>query len=159
MHFLGHTIGVEAIDQNGEPGGRTAQATIVINVVDVNDQPPIFLKKKYQGFMNGDLTKLRNDLQVEATDLDQKGSKNSQIRYEIIKGNYDKKFNIDEVTGVITVSEPLTNDVRSQRRFSRQNGIDDEEFRKSTKRTLFRKKYETISKFCLIDNEVHTDNN
>ena len=33
--------------------------------------------------------------------------KNSDIRYEIISGNYDKKFGIDELTGKIFVIEPL----------------------------------------------------
>ena len=41
-----------------------SQVTLAINVVDVNDNPPIFKKRKYQGFMNNDLTNLRNDLQV-----------------------------------------------------------------------------------------------
>ena len=40
-------------------------------------------------------------------DSDLAGSKNAAIRYEIIRGNYEKKFAIDEVTGVITVREPL----------------------------------------------------
>ena len=43
----------------------SSEATIEIEVLDVNDQPPRFVKRKYQGFMNKDLTKLRNDLQVE----------------------------------------------------------------------------------------------
>ena len=44
-----------------------SQVTLVINVVDVNDNPPIFKKRKYQGFMNNDLTNLRNDLQVSTS--------------------------------------------------------------------------------------------
>ena len=47
---------------------RTAEATLEITVKDVNDHAPRFVRKKYQGFMNKDLTKLRNDLQVEAND-------------------------------------------------------------------------------------------
>ena len=57
--------------------------------------------------MTPDLTRLRNDLQVEAVDLDKIGTQNSDVRYEIIKGNYEKKFSIDEQTGVISVAEPL----------------------------------------------------
>ena len=41
-----------------------SQVTLAINIVDFNDNPPIFKKRKYQGFMNNDLTNLRNDLQV-----------------------------------------------------------------------------------------------
>jgi hypothetical protein len=58
-------VGVEAVDRAGNTFGRSAEATVIINVLDANDQGPRFLKKKYQGFMNGDLTKLRNDLQVQ----------------------------------------------------------------------------------------------
>ena len=49
----------------------------------------------------------RDLLQVEAIDQDKTGTKNSRVRYEIIKGNYEKKFSIDENTGVISVTEPL----------------------------------------------------
>ena len=44
---------------------------------------------------------------LQAVDADKPNTKNSQIRYEIISGNYDKKFRIDEITGVLSVIEPL----------------------------------------------------
>ena len=44
---------------------------------------------------------------IQAVDADKPNTKNSQIRYEIISGNYDKKFRIDEITGKLTVIEPL----------------------------------------------------
>jgi hypothetical protein len=31
-------------------------------------------------------------MQVEAVDSDKEGTQNSRLRYEIIRGNYDKKF-------------------------------------------------------------------
>ncbi len=46
-------------------------------------------------------------LQVEAFDADEPGTANSDIRYEIINGNYEKKFYIEPSTGVISVQEPL----------------------------------------------------
>ncbi len=55
-------------------------------------------------------------LKVEAFDLDQAGTKNSEIRYEIIHGNYDKKFHIDSFTGQVSVMEPLTLDLIRQSR-------------------------------------------
>jgi hypothetical protein len=39
---------------------------------------------------------------VEAVDGDKPGSRNSHISYEIINGNYDKKFSIDKDTGNIS---------------------------------------------------------
>ena len=111
---------IEAQDL-GTPS-QTSQTTLVINVIDVNDNPPIFKKRKYQGFMNKDLTGLRNDLQVEATDKDQLGTKNSQIRYEIIQGNYEKKFFIDSLTGQISVLEPLKDELIRRNSRDTSNG-------------------------------------
>ena len=57
--------------------------------------------------MTPDLTRLRNDdLRVEATDGDAPGTPNSLVRYEIIRGNYENKFEIDD-TGRIRVTKPL----------------------------------------------------
>ena len=53
---------VEAID-SGDPR-LSSQATIIVNILDENDNPPIFKRRKYQGFMNSDLSDFRNDLQV-----------------------------------------------------------------------------------------------
>ena len=64
--------------------------------------------------MNPDLTRLRNDLQVEATDADAPGTRNSDIRYEIIKGNYDKRFMINEHNGRISVAKPLARKGKSK---------------------------------------------
>ena len=99
---------VEARDEGGEPErSQAARARLVINIEDVNDVPPLFKQRKYEGFMTSDLSRLRNNLQVEAVDLDKIGTQNSDVRYEIIAGNYEKKFSIDEKTGVISVLEPL----------------------------------------------------
>ena len=59
---IGFALTIEAEDKGNPP--MKSQVTLAINVVDVNDNPPIFKKRKYQGFMNNDLTNLRNDLQV-----------------------------------------------------------------------------------------------
>ena len=99
---------VEARDEGGSPErSQAARARLVINIEDVNDVPPLFKQRKYEGFMTSDLSRLRNNLQVEAVDLDKTGTQNSDVRYEIIAGNYEKKFSIDEETGVISVVEPL----------------------------------------------------
>ena len=99
---------VEARDEEGSPErSLVARARLVISIEDVNDVPPLFKQRKYEGFMTSDLSRLRNNLQVEAVDLDKTGTQNSDVRYEIIAGNYEKKFSIDEETGVISVVEPL----------------------------------------------------
>ena len=103
-----YVMTVEARDEAGSPEqGSLARARLVISIEDVNDVPPLFKQRKYEGFMTSDLSRLRNNLQVEAVDLDKTGTQNSDVRYEIIAGNYEKKFSIDEESGVISVVEPL----------------------------------------------------
>ena len=106
--FAAYVLLVEARDENGNPGiSQVARARLVISVEDVNDMPPLFKQRKYEGFMSSDLSRLRNNLQVEAVDLDKTGTINSDVRYEIIAGNYEQKFSIDQNSGVISVVEPL----------------------------------------------------
>ena len=106
--FAAYVLLVEARDENGNPGiSQVARARLVISVEDVNDMPPLFKQRKYEGFMSSDLSRLRNSLQVEAVDLDKTGTINSDVRYEIIAGNYEQKFSIDQNSGVISVVEPL----------------------------------------------------
>ena len=106
--FAAYVLLVEARDENGNPGiSQVARARLVISVEDVNDMPPLFKQRKYEGFMSSDLSRLRNNLQVEAVDLDKTGTVNSDVRYEIIAGNYEQKFSIDQNSGVISVVEPL----------------------------------------------------
>ena len=103
-----YVMTVEARDEGGAADkSNIARARLVISIEDVNDVPPLFKQRKYEGFMSADLSRLRNNLQVEAVDLDKTGTQNSDVRYEIIAGNYEKKFSIDEETGVISVVEPL----------------------------------------------------
>ena len=59
--IIEHVAYVEATDG----AGKASQAKIHFILLDVNDSPPKFKKRVYQGFMNSDLTRLRNDVQVE----------------------------------------------------------------------------------------------
>ena len=67
-------------------------------------------------------------------DQDSSSSKNSEIRYEIINGNYERKFSIDELTGVISVTEPLNLN------FVRQRGKENNGLKKKRKRNLRKSK-------------------
>ena len=65
-----HVFGVEAVDHDGQilHAARTGQATVEVTVLDINDVEPKFISNVYQGFMSSDLTHLRNELVVQATD-------------------------------------------------------------------------------------------
>lgn len=81
IFFAAYVLQIEAQDENGNPGiSQKARARLVITVEDVNDMPPLFKQRKYEGFMTSDLSRLRNNLQVEAVDLDKTGTINSDVR-------------------------------------------------------------------------------
>ena len=48
-----HNFKVVAVDA----GGRSAQVGVTVHIDDVNDSPPRFKKRIYQGFMTPDLTR------------------------------------------------------------------------------------------------------
>ena len=73
-----------------DQGGLSASALIAVNVVDVNDNNPVFLPTDYSskiswnsqtGDWNQDVSS--TILSIKATDVDEKGP-NSDITYEII---------------------------------------------------------------------------
>lgn len=79
----------------------STMATIYIAVLNVNDCPPIFDEKNlnitlflptYEGVQVASIT---------ATDQDNDDSIN--IRYDIVDGNFNECFSINNLTGVITV--------------------------------------------------------
>nr|XP_054774066.1 cadherin-23-like [Lytechinus pictus] len=82
-------------------GGTTATATVSIIVRDVNDNTPIFEENPYT------LVVTTNTLLVDvhANDPDEGG--NGIVIYEIVSGNDDNRFTIDNRTGVITLVNPL----------------------------------------------------
>ena len=51
---------------------------------------------------------------MEAVDGDKTGTRNSHISYEIINGNYDKKFAIDKNTGTKGIKAEIHQALLSQ---------------------------------------------
>eukprot|EP00057_Strongylocentrotus_purpuratus_P002283 XP_003724198.1 PREDICTED: protocadherin Fat 4 [Strongylocentrotus purpuratus] len=90
------TIGAE-----NPVGGTTGTATVSIIVRDVNDNTPTFEENPYTS------TVTTNTLLVDvhANDPDEGG--NGIVIYEIVSGNEDNRFTIDNRTGVITLVNPL----------------------------------------------------
>ncbi|XP_067616275.1 cadherin-86C isoform X2 [Eurosta solidaginis] len=96
---------VEARDFGGN--GNRAQVSLIIQLLDVNDESPIFEKNLYEFILDSDLTKFTSMAFIYASDKDA-SEPNNQVRYEIINGNYDNKFNLEKVTGELTVREKMT---------------------------------------------------
>ncbi|XP_015266636.1 PREDICTED: protocadherin gamma-B5-like [Gekko japonicus] len=94
-----------AVD-GGKPA-KTGTAKILINVIDANDNPPVFTQKVYKVSLKENTPKGSSVVQVKATDRDE-GS-NAQITYSFsnIAKSTHQKFSLDPQVGTITVMETL----------------------------------------------------
>nr|Q9VGW1.3 RecName: Full=Cadherin-86C; Flags: Precursor [Drosophila melanogaster]ACD79974.1 cadherin [Drosophila melanogaster] len=117
---------VEARDMDGE--GNRAQVPLIIKLIDVNDETPIFDKDLYEFILTHDLMGFTTTAVIHAEDKDATAP-NNEVRYEIINGNYDNQFVLDKVTGELTVREKihLRSKKNAKTRRRRQAGSDDED--------------------------------
>jgi len=99
---------VEAADENGK--GRRNESEIRINVVDLNDNAPVFLQTNYLALLNASRKEFLFPVQVTAIDVDELNTTNSLVNYEILHGNYDKQFLLDADTGELTVVRSVMKD-------------------------------------------------
>lgn len=91
---------VEARDNDGT--GNSAQVPIILKIIDVNDNAPVFEKPIYEFILSSNLRNFTIPAFVKATDADAE-EPNNVVRYEIISGNYDDKFRLDKYTGAQTM--------------------------------------------------------
>ncbi|KAK2163196.1 hypothetical protein LSH36_84g09039 [Paralvinella palmiformis] len=91
--------------QDGGTPSLSTTVTVYMNVLDVNDNAPVFDPSSYdcQVWENGTIG--TSVLTVQATDLD--SGKNAQLQYSIISGNSKGQFTINEDSGVISVAALL----------------------------------------------------
>jgi len=90
----------KATDDDGK--GQSAVVSLMISVLDNNDNPPQFTSNNYDISIDEGATKFETRLQVQAQDAD----KTSYITYSIIEGNINNLFSINPQSGEITVSNP-----------------------------------------------------
>ncbi|XP_011305109.1 cadherin-23 [Fopius arisanus] len=100
-----HYLTVEARDDLGRGNRNTAQ--LIVNIEDVNDNPPIFLQNKYEAVLLENKREFESSLRVEAFDIDLNGTKNSQIIYSIVASEFSRNFTIDSKRGVIKPSSAM----------------------------------------------------
>uniref|UniRef100_A0A8C1QXX0 FAT atypical cadherin 2 n=1 Tax=Cyprinus carpio TaxID=7962 RepID=A0A8C1QXX0_CYPCA len=84
-------------------------ATVIINITDVNDNPPVFNRSSYSSVIAEDISPGDMVLQVRAIDLD--GPPNNFIIYSIVSGDPKQQFSIDPHTGHITVRSMLDREI------------------------------------------------
>ncbi|KAG9265353.1 protocadherin Fat 3 [Astyanax mexicanus] len=93
---------LEVTVSDGGPAPRHTTVWVVIQVLDVNDNKPVFPEKLYQVRLPERGRKHRNGpiYRVFAYDADQ--GANAELSYSIVDGNEDSKFYIDPKTGVVS---------------------------------------------------------
>ncbi|XP_029506563.2 protocadherin alpha-8-like [Oncorhynchus nerka] len=99
-----HTLLLTAIDGGKPP--RSGTVEIVIDVLDVNDNMPVFVKELYSVTLNENAPIGTTVVQVNATDLDE-GS-NAEVLYffgKMVKNKIRKLFDVNTNTGEIVVKE------------------------------------------------------
>ncbi|XP_059919719.1 protocadherin gamma-A11-like [Gadus macrocephalus] len=96
-----HNLLLTATD-GGKPA-RTGTVEIHIDVLDVNDNMPVFTKEEYSASLNENSPIGTTVLQVNATDLDD--GLNGEVIYSFgnVKNKVREVFAVDQMTGEITV--------------------------------------------------------
>ncbi|XP_044754021.1 protocadherin-like wing polarity protein stan isoform X2 [Coccinella septempunctata] len=103
-----YTLLVSATDSaNPQSARKSSTATVVIHILDDNDNYPQFSEKTYTVSIDEDINWVSNPviLHIKATDADQ--GNNAAIRYAITSGNTQSQFAIDSLTGDISLVKPL----------------------------------------------------
>uniref|UniRef100_A0A2K6NG81 FAT atypical cadherin 1 n=1 Tax=Rhinopithecus roxellana TaxID=61622 RepID=A0A2K6NG81_RHIRO len=99
-----YTLSLKAVDQ-GLPRRLTATGTVVVSVLDINDNPPVFEYREYGATVSEDILVGTEVLQVYAASRDIEA--NAEITYSILSGNEHGKFSIDSKTGAVFIIENL----------------------------------------------------
>lgn len=83
--------------------GNSALVPLKINLVDVNDNPPLFEKFLWMASVDEGATKFDPPFRVRAIDDDA----TSVLNYTIVEGNESRMFSLDAKTGDVRVLKPL----------------------------------------------------
>lgn len=103
-----YTVILSVSDQATPPSARkTANATLVVRVLDDNDNYPQFTERTYSAWIPEDLDYTANPViaRIRATDAD--SGNNAAVRYAIIGGNTQNTFSIDSMVGDVALVKPL----------------------------------------------------
>ncbi|XP_061441071.1 protocadherin Fat 1 isoform X1 [Rhineura floridana] len=95
-----YSLTLKAEDE-GSPRRLSSHGTLVVSVLDINDNPPVFEYKEYSATVSEDTMVGMQVLQLYAASRDIET--NAEITYSIIGGNEHGKFSIDSKTGAIFI--------------------------------------------------------
>ena len=121
----GYNLLLRASDGGNPP--RTATVPVTIQIIDVNDNTPIWTQPSYQLTLYENQTLATRLITVNATDADKVDAvrdstgaitgyniRNGLVRYSIVAGDPLDQFTIDAATGVVTLKSHLDRE-RTQR--------------------------------------------
>ncbi|XP_077433273.1 protocadherin alpha-8-like isoform X5 [Vanacampus margaritifer] len=100
------TLTLTAID-GGTPA-KSGTMTIVVNVLDINDNAPVFSKSLYKASVYENIEIGTSIITLNATDLD--AGQNGRVFYYFNAGGREEEtnvFSIDEQTGIVTNKENI----------------------------------------------------
>eukprot|EP00069_Balaena_mysticetus_P017270 bmy_10540T0 len=96
QHF---NVKVRAMDRGDPP--LTGETLVVVNVSDINDNPPEFRQPHYEANVSELATCGHLVLKVQALDPDSRDA--SRLEYLILSGNQDRHFSINSSSGIISM--------------------------------------------------------
>ncbi|XP_060053958.1 protocadherin Fat 2 [Erinaceus europaeus] len=92
-------VKVRAVDRGDPP--LTGETLVVVNVSDINDNPPEFRQPQYEASVSELATCGHLVLRVQASDPDSRDA--SSLEYLILSGNQDRHFSINRSSGIISM--------------------------------------------------------
>ncbi|XP_020498273.2 protocadherin alpha-3-like [Labrus bergylta] len=101
-----HVLLLTAIDGGKPP--RSGNMTIIVDVLDVNDNPPLFTQEVYTVQLKENSPLGTTVIQVNATDLDE--GPNGEVVYSFgndVDARARSRFDLNSITGVITVADEI----------------------------------------------------
>ncbi|XP_037118983.1 protocadherin Fat 2 isoform X3 [Syngnathus acus] len=78
----------------------SGEAVVLVNVTDVNDNPPDFVSSHFQASLDESAKCGLIVIKIQASDPDIADTNN--LKYKILSGNEDHYFNINETSGIIS---------------------------------------------------------
>ena len=106
-----YTLIIEVYDGGSPSLSSTMQ--VDIEIMDTNDNQPVFNYSKYSASISENTTVGTSVLEVQATDLDE--GDNAKIRYSIDRlTDPNEHFVMDPVSGVLRVNKPLDYEIKKK---------------------------------------------
>ncbi|XP_072526719.1 protocadherin-23 [Salminus brasiliensis] len=102
----GGLVTIDLLIKAEDQGGLWSQAYLHIDVEDVNDNAPVFNPEKYITSISSHTQPRAEILTVIATDQD--SGHYGQITYELLPGDSSSLFSVDQSTGTVSLSSPLS---------------------------------------------------